>query len=222
MEASSNQKVPMYIKVFVFLNFATIVMPVAAQYISAFLLLVSFTINRFILKRNPSFEPIYKADSNSFIKLQTALLLYFVALMILLMITNLQSAFDIPFGKSFNESWHLAAKSALLPLVLLSGLSYFRRSYLQLFDMSKSLALYFAFYFLYCIVQRYTGIDWVHGFSTILPDNRFAYGVYRISGMMGHPLSLAYNLVFAIVLFGHFAQDAFSKGQKNIGFWWGG
>lgn len=50
-------------------------------------------------------------------------------------------------------------------------------------------------HFIYCMVQRRTGIDWTHGLAGHLGPHRFAYGVYRISGWHSHPLSLAYNLM---------------------------
>lgn len=54
--------------------------------------------------------------------------------------------------------------------------------------------------FLYCLVQRYTGLDLVHGWGAVLPPNRFDFGVYRVSGFMGHPLSLGYNAVMVCLV----------------------
>ena len=48
----------------------------------------------------------------------------------------------------------------------------------------------------YIMAQRLFGIDWVHGFGATLGEHRFAYGTFRPSGFMGHPLTLAYNLSF--------------------------
>lgn len=59
-------------------------------------------------------------------------------------------------------------------------------------------------YTLYMLGQRYYGWNWVHGWDARLGENRFAYGVYRGSGFMGHPLTLAYNaLIFSGLTFGH-------------------
>ena len=57
---------------------------------------------------------------------------------------------------------------------------------------------------LYMFAQRYWGWDWVHGWNAQLGDNRFAYGVYRASGFMGHPLTMAYNcMVLSLFAFAH-------------------
>ncbi len=45
----------------------------------------------------------------------------------------------------------------------------------------------------YMLLQRYYGIDWVHGWQAKIGEHRFAYGVYRASGVMGHPLTMAFN-----------------------------
>jgi O-antigen ligase len=57
--------------------------------------------------------------------------------------------------------------------------------------------------FAYIILQRYLGIDWVHGWEAKLGAHRYSYGVYRVSGFMGHPLSFAYNLML-LSLFAYF------------------
>lgn len=55
---------------------------------------------------------------------------------------------------------------------------------------------------LYMLGQRFWGWDWVHGLSATLPENRFAYGVYRANGWMGHPLTLGFNVMTFAVLMG--------------------
>ena len=52
----------------------------------------------------------------------------------------------------------------------------------------------------YMLLQRWTGVDWAKGIDATLGPHRFAYGVYRVSGFMGHPLSLSYNLVMMLVV----------------------
>ncbi len=55
---------------------------------------------------------------------------------------------------------------------------------------------------LYMLGQRTWGWDWIHGFQAKIGEHRFAYGVYRASGLMGHPLSLAYNcMLLSLVSF---------------------
>ncbi|MCX6129758.1 MAG: O-antigen ligase family protein [Proteobacteria bacterium] len=42
-----------------------------------------------------------------------------------------------------------------------------------------------------------------HGFQAQLDEDRYAYGVYRSSGFMGHPLTLAFNaMIFCLFCFG--------------------
>ncbi len=64
----------------------------------------------------------------------------------------------------------------------------------------KALLLAISMLTLYMIGQRYQGWDWVHGWHARLGEHRFAYGVYRASGFMGHPLSLAFNAMLLSVL----------------------
>ncbi len=68
---------------------------------------------------------------------------------------------------------------------------------------------------IYCLAQRYTGIDWAHGFDAVLGANRYAYGVYRFGGFMGHPLSLGYSQVLAFVAAIHFAGIS-PRGKEKI------
>ena len=72
----------------------------------------------------------------------------------------------------------------------------------------------------YMLGQRNWGWDWVHGLQAKLGDHRFAYGVFRASGFMGHPISMAYNcLLFAML---SFAQGLWlwRQQRKNAWGWW--
>jgi O-antigen ligase len=71
------------------------------------------------------------------------------------------------------------------------------------------------FHLLYCLTQRLIGIDWSHGFFAVLPQGRFSYGVYRISGFMGHPLTLGYCQAVAIVCCLGFYRVAVDKSEKT-------
>jgi O-antigen ligase len=64
---------------------------------------------------------------------------------------------------------------------------------------SRSYALFSAVNAIYCLIQRQTGVDWAHGLGHFLGEHRFAYGVYRVSGFMGHPLTFGYCQVLALV-----------------------
>lgn len=57
--------------------------------------------------------------------------------------------------------------------------------------------------FVYCVIQRFYGVDWGQGFDSVLPITRFSDGVYRVSGFMGHPLTLGYcQVLMAIAVIG--------------------
>lgn len=64
---------------------------------------------------------------------------------------------------------------------------------------SFSFAMFSLIHVSYCILQRSYGFDWVHGFSTLLPENRLSHGFYRVSGFMSHPLTLGYCQALASV-----------------------
>ena len=64
----------------------------------------------------------------------------------------------------------------------------------------KQLAIFLGLMSVYMLVQRYWGINWVHGFGSKLAENRYAYGVYRACGFMAHPLSMGYNLMVLTLL----------------------
>jgi hypothetical protein len=98
---------------------------------------------------------------------------------------------------------HLGVKYVLLWFVLTR---FWRRiagkaEILKLFALTYAAAAFV--HFLYAVYQRHSGADWVHGFSAVLPQGRFAYGVYRISGFMGHPLTMGYcQSIAAVCCFG--------------------
>lgn len=73
--------------------------------------------------------------------------------------------------------------------------------------LAKSLPWVTGLHLLYCLAQRQFGIDWVHGLSGIVPDNRFAYGVYRVSGFTSHPLTIGYKLCLVMAFCGALASS---------------
>lgn len=78
----------------------------------------------------------------------------------------------------------------------------------------KHLVVFLVCLVIYMLAQRYWGINWVHGFSSSLPDNRFAYGVYRASGFMSHPLSIAYNSMILSLLCVGLGLRQFKDGES--------
>lgn len=109
------------------------------------------------------------------------------------------SAYPLPLGEALEPFKHLATKRTVQWLVLGTGLLF---AYQRGFRMRKaglSLAIFLGLYLAYAIAQRTTGIDWVHGMAAKLPPNREGYGVFRVSGFMGHPISLSYNLMLFLL-----------------------
>lgn len=105
------------------------------------------------------------------------------------------------FGSSgFTERLRLMGKQGVYGLVVMSIYALAKERKFKLADVSLAILSLVLILTVYNAFQRYTGIDWVHGFGTKLGDNRFAYGVYRVSGFMSHPLTFAYNTVIFYTL----------------------
>lgn len=117
------------------------------------------------------------------------------------------------------ETYHLVAKQGLLGLVLVAAISRAYALNFRLPNILRPVVVYLCIYTIYLILQRYTGVDWVKGFTGVLPENREAYGVYRLSGFMGHPLSLAYNMVLGVLLFACGGHLALREGRSRAHYW---
>lgn len=82
----------------------------------------------------------------------------------------------------------------------------------------KAFSFAYAFFsvvnLIYCVAQWRLGLDWAHGFGARLGDHRLAYGVYRVSGFMGHPLTLGYCLILALVASIQFAKLSERRQEK--------
>lgn len=100
----------------------------------------------------------------------------------------------------WNEALRMAAKLFLWGVVSLAAIGGAYRRGFTLARHGKWIVLLAAVTLGYLVVQRYTGVDWVGGFSKRLPANRFAYGVYRPNGWVGHPLTLGFNLMLITVV----------------------
>jgi O-antigen ligase len=115
----------------------------------------------------------------------------------------------------------MAIKWALLWFVLAHGMRLAARRGWAPREIGLWLAGFMLINVAYAFVQRYTGIDWTHGIGTQLPPNRFAYGVYRINGFMGHPLTLAYNLMLMTCAAGAllFPLRQSLDGRERLAWW---
>lgn len=80
---------------------------------------------------------------------------------------------------------------------------------------ASSFALISVFHLVYCIAQRVYGLDWGHGLHAVLGPGRYAYGVYRVSGFLGHPLTLGYSQLLAICGCAAFYTIADNRQEKN-------
>lgn len=122
---------------------------------------------------------------------------------------------SLVFVAMLAESWvhdRSIALQAYLRLIGKQGLyglfviAAFRVAYLRGWRLEQSLnslLVLIGVLSVYVIIQRYTGIDWVYGFSARIPEHRYSYGVYRAAGFLSHPLLFAHNvMLFAVLAFG--------------------
>jgi hypothetical protein len=122
---------------------------------------------------------------------------------------------DAPsFAAAFKPSGHMTIKWGLLWYLLSWAVRTMLARGWRPLSVGKWLALWMLVHFVYCLVQRHTGIDWTHGLGARLGANRFAYDVYRVSGFMGHPLTLGYNLVLLVLAALPFARAEWSGEQR--------
>ncbi len=121
----------------------------------------------------------------------------------------------VTFAIVIKKFSHIVLKYALLWFALSSGVVAIKRRGFSEYHLSLFLLIVLSIHFGYILVQRYTGLDLVHGFSSILPPNRFAYGVYRVSGFMSHPLTLSYNLALLILAIPFFIAKSAHKNSRN-------
>lgn len=178
--------------------FAAVLLAPAAQYILAFSLLIWSVVTKG--------WPL--ADFSVELKNKQAVLHPFwmsMALASVLSITvGVAAYFGNPWvvnsGQYFKEVFRLPGKTYLLPLVLIVVFKIARvRNYRierDLFWLSALMVLTIA----YMVLQRYAGVDWIHGFDARLPANRFNYGVYRANGWVSHPLTLGFNLMLITIV----------------------
>lgn len=150
-----------------------------------------------------------RADDERFARLRHAARPIHLGVAVMLVCIVLSALLGASFSP-YAEPVKVVAKTATHMLVKLGLLWFVIYGAMVLglkrgFDPQKTtrwLVLWLAVHFLYCVAQRHFGLDWSHGFDARLGPHRFAYGVYRISGYMGHPLTLAFNLVLIIAAAG--------------------
>ncbi len=116
------------------------------------------------------------------------------------LVAYFSSEFAQPLPVVLMLSLHMLTKFTVLWFVLAAGQrAMARRGYTVVREGAPWLFGFLCIHLAYCLVQRETGIDWTHGFHATLGQHRFAYGVYRVSGFHGHPLTLSYNLMLLVL-----------------------
>jgi len=154
-------------------------------------------------------------DHPAILKLRTTLvglwqgILLLLAAQILLLLCQLVRSFlaDDSLTLTLSSHLRLLGKQGLygtfLILTFILAAKHFHEHRWQLFTwQARGILIASILLGLYMLGQRAWGWDWIHGFQAKIGEHRFAYGVYRASGLMGHPLSLAYNcMLLALVSF---------------------
>ena len=125
-----------------------------------------------------------------------------------------------PFGKSMTEMLRLVGKQGIYGMFLCAALLMAVELGWRADRVVSRLLWFLGILFLYCLVQRFWGIDWVHGLDARLPEHRHAYGFYRVSAFMGHPLTFAYNLMLIAILCNGFAIWHFERARPRLAKQW--
>ncbi|MES2745360.1 MAG: O-antigen ligase family protein [Bdellovibrionota bacterium] len=123
-------------------------------------------------------------------------------------------------GGEFKPYIRLLGKQGLWGAVTMAAIIYFQFTRTKNFLNLKVLLGFTSLLLIYCVVQRYTGIDWVHGFSGKLGMNRYAYDVYRVSGWMDHPLTFAFNLMLVALISVAECFYVFKRGFQKEAYLW--
>jgi O-antigen ligase len=128
-----------------------------------------------------------------------------------------------PWSKSLGaslSSWvHTAVKYGLLWCTLSAGAITGAINGWTIRKFGPVMFTWLLVMFVYVVFQHWTGIDWVHGLDARLGSHRYAYGVYRVSGLMGHPLTFAYNMMLVGLACLALAWDQPGSNNK-YDFWW--
>lgn len=197
-----------YLKVLLALMLISVTLPIFSGYLVGLLLVVWIAAEQ--IKGRISISAYLRGDlapfsndqalSRSLIRpLMLGVAVLCCAIALAAVVAYFSSEYTAPAGKSLKVVLHQFLKIGLLSSVpLIAVLESVRRGAGTLY-LARTLAIWMVIYFVYCLVQRYTGIDFAHGLTARLGEHRYAYGVYRVSGFMGHPLTLTYNLMVMVL-----------------------
>ncbi|MGE0171162.1 MAG: O-antigen ligase family protein [Oligoflexales bacterium] len=188
--------------------FFSILLPPGAQY----LLLLVVLIRTIVCKQGSPWKKVVEFGGKRFVYGLTLNLATLGALAVVWVIREPMLRSDV-----VSDYAHVMAKQFLWPLIMVWTLVCAHKRGWRLDNGLVFLVSLLVVHLSYVLAQRYFGIDWVHGLDAVLPGNRFAYGVYRVSGFMSHPLNLAYNLMLFCLMAYFFA---FRMGpSKNSRLW---
>lgn len=195
-QSNFNKSSKFALVVFALCGLAT-TLPISTGYFSAFLILCWLVFSK--RSREISQRELLAQFDYFVFPIHMGVCGLFIAHLVAAMIAYLTSDDQVSIKLALRPTSHIFTKWVLLWFVLAFGVRRFLRVGIRPIMLGKWLAGWLGIHLIYCVLQRYIGIDWVHGFSASLGSNRLAYGVYRISGFMGHPLTLSYNLVLIVL-----------------------
>lgn len=201
-------KASLYLRVLLALMLISTTMPIFTGYAAGFLLLC-WIVNEQIKGRLSIRDYIRgvlptavfdEPRAGSMLRLVFwAMALIFAGLVLAGIVGQFTSPWAGDVSRTLNRLVHQFLKLVLLGSVALIALLESVRRGAGTLYLAKVFVVWMAAYFVYCMIQRYTGIDWTNGIDARLGPHRYAYGVYRVSGAMGHPLTLTYNLMVIVL-----------------------
>ncbi len=189
----------------------TLLLPTAAQSCSAGLLV--FTL---LIPRGWRYIPKAHAIARMCRKLFQSLFFLWG----ILVLASLLQAWVHGDGLDFKAYMRLIGKQGVWGSFIITSFVYLQMKRSESFLIPRVLLAFSLSLLVYGLLQRYQGVDWVHGFQARLGANREAYGVYRVSGWMDHPLTFSFNLMlFSLLSFAH-ALWLWKKARlKDARFW---
>lgn len=115
-----------------------------------------------------------------------------------------------------SDRLRLMGKQGIYGLVMMSIYALAKERKFSLAQVAGAILALVSILTAYNVLQRYTGVDWVHGFDSRLGQNRFAYGIYRVSGFMSHPLTFAYNILIFYTLCLTLAFSSMARSRERL------
>jgi len=193
----------------------SVTMPVAAQYDTLGLLLVYCLCAWAVRKFPPMSLPTALRPAVKPLLWGLAGFAFFLTLSFA--VGALADAGLAPVKDGLKETIRLITKTTVFPLAALFLVSYFALYRIELPRIVLPLTAMIGLYVGYCVLQRYTGVNWSQGFAGRIGLNRFAYDVFRVSGFMGHPLTFAINLlIFGVTLTWYATLRSSSRSASGI------